>query len=362
MKKIISLLLILFLIPINIKAISVKETTIDCKSEVNNNEMFDVKVKINFDEFDKKNENSEGISLVYYELMFDDEVLGINDVNNNEWNTKIYRDKENKYYAISELSKNDSDNKCKDKKLYCGDYEVSFSFYGKKKSNETEIKIGDVIIGILPVVDSKKELTEEDVTFINVSGKSSKVISIKDSKNDKIDDINDIVIVKDKVEVTKEMVLESKDAKYSVEEKDNYIEKLEIMDYDLKFRKYVNDYVLKVKDNVKTLGIKVELSNKNASYEIKGNDNLSDNSEIDIEVKALNGEINNYKIKIIKEKEEKIEKKEEEKSFLGIKVDVKNLDYKLIGIIVASILGLIIIIKIIMKLHDRKLEKAIKKL
>ena len=121
-----------------------------------------------------------------------------------------------------------------------------------------------------------------------------------------------------------------------------------------------------VKENIKTLGIKVTLSNKDASYEIIGNDNLEDGSIIKIEVKAKNDDINTYNIKITKEKEEKEinkdTKEEVKKDFLGIHIDFKNLDYKLIGIVVAGIISLIILIKIILKLRDRKLEKAIKKL
>ncbi len=359
MKKIISLVLVIFVIifNINVNAVSVKEAIIESKDEVIVNEEFDLKVKINFSDFNKEDKNGLGIALVYYELLFDDNVFNIINIEDNYLNSKVYKDKDNKYYVISSLSKN-NENKCNDKILYCSDYEVILKLYAKRKDDNNEIKIGDVIIGLLPMINSKKEITEEDVTLINVSGKSNKVLKIKE--NDvQLGDINDIVILKDKIEITKQMVLESKDNSYSLDEKDNYIEKLEISEYDFNFKKYTNDYILKIKEDVMKLDFKIELSNKDASYEIIGNNNLMDNSEIKIEVKAKNNEINTYKIKIIKEKED-IKEIEEKKNFFNI--DFDNIDYKLIGIIVGSILGLILIIKLIMLLHDRKLEKKIKKL
>ena len=162
------------------------------------------------------------------------------------------------------------------------------------------------------------------------------------------------------------MVLESKNNTYSLSEKDNYLDNIEIDGYDIKFKKYTNDYSLVVKENIKTLNIKVTLSNKDATYEILGNDNLVDGSIIKIEVKAKNDEINTYNIKINKEKVEKETqeetKKEVKTEFLGIHIDSNNLDYKIIGMIVGGIIGLFFLIKIILKLRDRKLEKAIKKL
>ena len=359
--------MLMFLMPISIKAVSVKETIIESNDEVIVNEKFEGKVKINFSELDKKSKDGSGIALVFYELIFDDNVIAIDDVTSDDWNTKIYRDKDNKYYALSELSKSVGDNKCLNDNLYCGDYEVTYSLYVKTKDvKETEIKIGDVIVGVLPITDSKKKLTIEDVVLINVSGKSNKVLKIKDSDKKEIEPKEDIVIKKDNVEITKEMVLESKNNTYSLSEKDNYLENIEIDGYDIKFKKYTNDYSLVIKENIKTLNIKVALSNKDATYEILGNDNLVDGSIIKIEVKAKNDEINTYNIKINKENEEKEmqeeTKKEVKTEFLGIHIDFKNLDYKLIGIIVGGIIGLIFLIKIILKLRDRKLEKAIKRL
>ena len=366
------LVLLMFLMPISIKAVSVKETIIESNDEVIINEKFESKVKISFSELDKNSKDGNGIALVFYELIFDDNVITIDDVTSDDWNTRIYRDKDNKYYALSELSKSVGDNKCLNDNLYCGDYEVTYSLYAKINDvKETEIKIGDVIVGVLPITNSKKELTIEDVVLINVSGKSNKVLKIKDSdkteiEKKEIEKKEDIVIQKDKVEITKEMVLESKNNTYSLSEKDNYLDNIEIDGYDIKFKKYTNDYSLVVKENIKTLNIKVTLSNKDATYEILGNDNLVDGSIIKIEVKAKNDEINTYNIKINKEKVEKETqeetKKEVKTEFLGIHIDSNNLDYKIIGMIVGGIIGLFFLIKIILKLRDRKLEKAIKKL
>ena len=342
---------------INVKAVSVKETIIESSEKVKASEKLLVNVKISFDDLDEN-----GIALVSYELLFDNEIFGINSVSKNSWNTKIYQDRDDRYYAISELSKNTDELKCSDNILYCGDYEVEYEFYIKDNKNiDTEIKIGDMIIGFLPIANNQTNLTTDDVVLINVSGKSKKNVQIIKSDDFNIGDMNDIILLKDKVEVTKKMVLESKDISYSLEDKDNYIEKLEVNGYDLKFRKYTNDYSLKVKSDVQKLDLKIELSNKQASFEVEDNDNLEDNNIVKIHVKALNGDINTYSIKIIKEKET-INNKEKSSGFLGINIDWEKIDFKLIGIVLGSIVGLFLIIKLIIKIRDRKWEKAIKKL
>lgn len=362
MKKILILIILILIIPIRIWAVSIKNTIIEGNDSIAINERTNLTVKINFSELDKSNKNGMGVALVYYELVFDDKVFGISGANSDDWNTKVYRDKDNKYYAISTLSKQLSDNRCSDKNLYCGDYEVTYELYAKKGDNkESEFKIGDVEIGLLPITDSKKELTEEDVVLINASGKSSKNIKIKDSSKENPGEVKDYTVLKEEVKVTKQMVLDSKDNTYSVAEKDNYIEKIVISGYDLKFKKYINDYTLKINEKDKKLDIQIELSNKDATYEIIGNENLVDNSEIKINVKAKNDEINTYTIKISKEKEN-VKQEEKKNEFLGIKIDFNKIDMQLVGIIIGGIIGLILLIIIILKLRDRKLEKAIKKL
>lgn len=77
-----------------------------------------------------------------------------------------------------------------------------------------------------------------------------------------------------------------------------YIKNLKIDNYKLDFSKKVKKYTLEVKKNTHKLNIKPILENENASYIIKGNDDLKEGSIIKIIVTAENGFKTTYQITI----------------------------------------------------------------
>jgi hypothetical protein len=93
--------------------------------------------------------------------------------------------------------------------------------------------------------------------------------------------------------------------------KKNKLQKIEIEGYELAFNAEKNEYTIKTHEN--SLNINVTLANDNSTYSIKGNNNLIDGSVIRIKVADEEGNINVYEIKV-----EKVEKKEEKKSNIGI--------------------------------------------
>ena len=70
--------------------------------------------------------------------------------------------------------------------------------------------------------------------------------------------------------------------------------------YNLSFDSNTYDYKLKIKKKVKSLDILVETLSETATYEIKNNENLKNNSQITITVTAENGDELNYNILIKK--------------------------------------------------------------
>lgn len=80
---------------------------------------------------------------------------------------------------------------------------------------------------------------------------------------------------------------------------DATIRDLIIKEYSIKFKSDVYEYDLEI-NNEKKLDIKVILNNENAKYEIYGNNNLKNNSVINIEVVAEDNSSVTYKINIIK--------------------------------------------------------------
>lgn len=79
----------------------------------------------------------------------------------------------------------------------------------------------------------------------------------------------------------------------------NYIKSLKIKGYDLSFNKKTYNYTLTIKEDY--LNFDIKLDNKNATYEIEGNDNLKNGSKVIIKVTAENGDTKEYTIEIKKE-------------------------------------------------------------
>lgn len=78
----------------------------------------------------------------------------------------------------------------------------------------------------------------------------------------------------------------------------NYISNLKIDGYDLEFSKRVKNYVLEVRKNTTKLDITPTLEDENATFIIKGNENITEGSVIKIIVTAENGARATYQITI----------------------------------------------------------------
>jgi len=81
--------------------------------------------------------------------------------------------------------------------------------------------------------------------------------------------------------------------------KNNNINNIEIENYELEFKKEIHDYTVKIK-NEKELNIKVDLEDKNATYQIVGNNNLKDGNRIYINVISESGNLLTYSISVEK--------------------------------------------------------------
>ena len=134
---------------------------------------------------------------------------------------------------------------------------------------------------------------------------------------------------------------------------DNYLKSLEIEGYKIDFNKHQSIYKIEVAKEVRELKIEAIPESNNAKVEIVGADNIDENNKIIINVTAENGEVKKYIININRIKDEK-----KDNSFL---FEITE-DQKKMGIIFSSIvLGLGIIIFIIIRIRDRKIEKGINK-
>lgn len=141
----------------------------------------------------------------------------------------------------------------------------------------------------------------------------------------------------------------------------NFIEKLEIKNYSIKFDKYINNYSITIEEDINTLDIDLSLEDSKSTYKIIGADNLKENNyKVSIEVTSESKETNTYIINI--KTNEKEEEKENTNPIVNTNKENKkdkkitiNKDYIIIGIL--SIVLLIIISIIISNRNNRKINK-----
>lgn len=137
----------------------------------------------------------------------------------------------------------------------------------------------------------------ENIDVVAVANDKRAVVEIQ--KPDKLivgdNNIRVIVTAEDGTKATYEIVVNRKNKLSN----DATIKNLIIKNYDINFDSDVYEYELLI-DNEDKLDIEVVLNDDRASYKIIGNKNLKDNSVIEIEVKAENGNILVYKVNVRK--------------------------------------------------------------
>lgn len=370
MKKIIFIVLSLFFIPITIKAITpeIQSTWITGIDEYNTGETASLEFGIRFNGLYKSDSSGLGVISVGYELVFDDTVFVVSDIESSEWDSVVYKE-DGKYYVISTISENSIlSNRCADGISYCESYHAIVKFY-IKDTNKTisDIKMGEVAVGLSPMIDPNKEYTEDDLVVLE--GVSNKSISIKIKKVEVKQEQPSSIVSNKKPETNTQDILDKAKEEIKVpKSNNNYIKTLEIKGYKIDFRKAKKNYDLIIEKDVNKLELNIELENDKATYKILGNDNLKENDyKVLIEVTAENGDKQTYTINTeIKEDKELNEEKEETKvkekntEKLNIKIDKK---YIIIGgIILGVIVLIIVIVKIIIYRKDRKFFKSLDEL
>lgn len=142
----------------------------------------------------------------------------------------------------------------------------------------------------------------------------------------------------------------------------NYINKLEIKNYNLNFLKDKNDYSIEIDNEVNNLDITVILDDNNSTYEIIGtNDLKANNYKVSIEVTSESGIKNIYTINAKIKNENKTEENILTPS-AEIKEDTKKITFNKNYLIYSSIglLLIILIITFISYINNKKIDKSFK--
>jgi len=363
--KRIGLFILLFLgLFLNVEATSVKEKWISGLNEVKTGNEISLGFYMTFDDVKRNTVDTNGVLLVVYELIFDDDVFTVTSISSetNEWDSSIYIE-DGKYYVLSTVSDdNPLKNKCIDNVLFCGNYNATIKFYVKDTDKKTSsIKIGETQVGMFKIKEdgqyNVEDIIEVDDNFVkglDISiEKTESIITYEPESivQEDMPDTEKIIPTTKKVESTKETTkVTTTITKEDVKSK-GYLKYLEIENYKINFRKYKYNYNITVDKDVNELKIKTETEDELSSYEIIGADNLKESGyKVLIEVTSNEEDVTTYTINVkIKENNEIIKK---------LKSTFR--DNKLFFIIVASVLFLIIVAIIIIKVrYNKKLDRAL---
>lgn len=139
-------------------------------------------------------------------------------------------------------------------------------------------------------------------------------------------------------------------------EHNNNLKELSIEGYEIDFDKYKKLYSIEVKNTVNSLEVTALPEATTSKVEIKGADNLTNNdNKVTIDVTSTDKKTKTYVINV--KKDDDVVKSEVENNF---KVDNKYLKYAMYFAI--GSLGVGLIVFIIVKIRDKKIEKGIDKL
>lgn len=363
--KYVLIAMIIFL-PIKIWAISVSKTEITGNGEVNALKIYPYDIKISFSDLNKKSTEGQGISSIIYELSFDNKLLGVTEISSKgRWDSKLYTEN-GKYYVLSTISEySDEVGKCSDGILFCDSYEATISFYAKKvsKNQKTSVKISNIETALLPLISDVNTITEEDFSTISKKDATTKNITIKKNASGSGDSFTEIKMEKGKPSVKSADVLNiiKELTPVSGKSKNNLLTKLEIVGYEIEFNKYYNDYYIVAKENTNKLEVKYTVADKKAKVKVIGNDDLkANNNEVLIEVTSEDGETNTYRIKVGFEEKENDETKTN--NFFNLKINIEDKYLKIAGIVFGGLVLITLIIWVIFKIKDHKMEKQLDKL
>lgn len=356
---------ILFIIPLNVNAVSIVSTNVTGVASACLGEEVSVNFDIKFSDLVPSDDNTLGIYYVLFGFEYDDSVFSITGLSDGPFKSELYTSKEkNKLYVYSIIKDNYKSNLiCPSTGLYCGDYSVTVKFYIKDVTKKnTTIKMKDIEIGLLDIKEDRI-YTNDDLILINKDSNIIHNFKLTDYKI--MERSNSIGVLIPKSNVSSNKVKKSSKQSIKVsntnrktsnkKSTNNYLKSLEISNHEIDFNKYRNEYEVNISNKVNSLDIKLSLEDKKAKYKVIGADDLKNNNyKVNIEVTSEDGKKNIYTIKAkVKEVEEVITEEVKHKE----KVDKRFIIYGGIGL--GVIFLVVIVIFIINKIKDRKINKLL---
>lgn len=360
----------MFIIPINVSAASISKLQVSGFDSVKVGDTFTQSFYVGVSGI-QKGQSGLGIGGVVFEVDFDDSILSLTNISKiDSFESQLYKE-DGKYYIISTIDETNSfKNKCVDEVLYCADYLITLSFYVKdtyKESTKISIPEAEVVL-----FETDSEYEEDEAITISSTIPNGNTITIKKAEGEINSAPSSVVAssgsknIISKTESNASNLKEKNNNNNSSKSYDkpttktkntnNYLNKLEIKNYDIKFNKEKTSYKVYIQKNINKVEIIAEPESDLSKIEIKGADNLKENDyKVNVIVTSESETKNTYTINFILDEEETTNTKKEfnYKNFLK--------KHKTIIIIVSSIIGLLILIIMIMfGIRNRKENKKFK--
>ncbi len=386
MKKVIVLLLMMFIFPIVVYAERSNSVSIKSTSNMKVGDISSLDFTVDFKDINRassEDQPSNGFLVYIFELEFDDSTIDIYDiVANDSWDVTMYKDANSgKYYVEGHLNGNMDSKFCPNKVSYCDSATVSLSF-GIKETDKTSTTVKVTkLAGIFINTDGKNQISESDLKTTVFSIDTNFTISIsKYEEQPRPKDNTPKFVIEEKSNVNLQQEIK-KETETSVKKKttttntntnsnpnkkdddstdisnkafNNYLKSLEIEGYSIDFNKHQSIYSIEVPQEVNELKVNAIAEATNAKVEVVGANNLEENNnKIVITVTAENKDEKKYIINVKRIKEER----KNNNDFFEITDDQKKLAIIFAGIIV----GIGILAFIIIRIRDRKVEKNMDK-
>lgn len=326
-----------------------------------------IKVDLAFDFKDAVNVSSDyGIYMVAFEIDYDETIFDIVDITTKaNWDESVYLSN-GKYYGLAIYGNPESDSVS----TYRGKYIMRLSLLVKNTSKkETTFSIKEYGAMLIDKnVRYYSDLKNTDIKQIEEQGNIFHTFKIKEgvANNNSTSSIVEKKDIDIKSEIKKDASTinnkaannqKKEETNVSDDNKDynNYLKLLEIEGYKIDFNKHQSIYSIEVDKNVNSLNIKAECESNKSTVKINGADNLEKaKDKVTIDVTSGKKETKTYIINI-----KRIEEKEDNSDAFSINISENQ--KKIIIIFVSCVLGIGLIIFIIIKVRDRKVEKNIDK-
>ena len=255
-----------------------------------------------------------GIAGVIYEVDYDKEVLSLEEVISNNWDSYMQVE-DGAMHVVSAINGN-YDEKCMDEVLYCGDYKVTLKFHVKETSEEsTKISIKEVT-AIGYNISINYDYKEDNARLLTYNNVSTKTLYITKKSEEGIDNqiqdakVEEVVESKKeeiKVEEKKEETQKPKTSNNSNNSNNNVtipkstnakLSSLVIEGYEMSFSKDVDNYEIVINNDVNMVNIIANSEDAKSKVEVYGNDNLKENDyKVLVKVTSESGSTKTYTIK-----------------------------------------------------------------